>query len=110
MEIKLHIQRIFLFLLTSQEKLETLFLLQILDYRQLFLVQQNDWEDLETAEFAKHTAFIAKEHLNKCLNDTTFSEDKEKYIKELNDVSKILNDAINDIRNAGKTKSKHFGD
>jgi hypothetical protein len=63
-----------------------------------------------TAEFAKHTAFIAKEHLNKCLNDTTFSEDKEKYIKELNDVSKILNDAINDIRNAGKTKSKHFGD
>ena len=63
-----------------------------------------------TAEYTKHTAFIAKEHLNKCINDNDFSEDKKKYIKILSKTSKILNEAVNNIKNAGKSKSKHFGD
>ena len=64
-----------------------------------------------TSEFAKHTALIAREHLNKCINDIEFSEDREKYIKELDDTSKILIEAIKKIKKVGiKAKSKHFGD
>jgi len=64
-----------------------------------------------TAEFAKHTALIAREHLNKCINDVEFSEDREKYIKELDNTSKILIEAIKKIKKVGiKAKSKHFGD
>ena len=70
-----------------------------------------DPKHVGTAEFTKHTAFIAKEHLNKCINDNVFSEDREKYIKQLNDTSKILKDAVKKIHKAGiKATSKHFGD
>ena len=70
-----------------------------------------DPKHIGTTEFAKHTAFIAKEHLNKCINDNVFSEDREKYIKQLNDTSKILKDAVKKIHKAGiKATSKHFGD
>ena len=64
-----------------------------------------------TSEFAKHTALIAREHLNRCINDVEFSEDREKYIKELDNTSKILTEAIKKIKKVGiKAKSKHFGD
>ena len=39
------------------------------------------------------------------------SEDREKYIKELDNTSKILTEAIKKIKKVGiKAKSKHFGD
>ena len=64
-----------------------------------------------TSEFAKHTALIAREHLNRCINDVEFSEDRDKYIKELDSTSKILTEAIKKIKKVGiKAKSKHFGD
>ena len=70
-----------------------------------------DPKHVGTAEYAKHTALIAKEHLDQCINDNTFSEDREKYIKELSDASQILNEAIDKIRKVGiKATSKHFGD
>ena len=54
---------------------------------------------------------IAKKHLDQCINDNIFSEDREKYIKELSDASKVLNEAIEKIRKVGiKATSKHFGD
>ena len=70
-----------------------------------------DPKHVGTAEFTKHTAFIVREHLNKCMNDKKFSDDREKYIKELNDTSKILKEAIKTIRKAEKkATSKNFGD
>tara|TARA_B100001175_G_C18932043_1_gene367321 strand:- start:186 stop:524 length:339 start_codon:yes stop_codon:yes gene_type:complete len=64
-----------------------------------------------TSEFVKHTALIAREHLNKFINDKNFSEDREEYIRELDNTSKILTDAIEKIKKVGeKSKSKHFGD
>lgn len=70
-----------------------------------------DPKHVGTAEYAKHTALIAKKHLDQCINDNIFSEDREKYIKELSDASKVLNEAIEKIRKVGiKATSKHFGD
>ena len=64
-----------------------------------------------TSEFTKHTALIAREHLNRFINDVEFSDDREKYIKELDNTSKILTEAIKKIKKVGvKAKSKHFGD
>tara|TARA_Y100001970_G_C14078744_1_gene773491 strand:- start:138 stop:1130 length:993 start_codon:yes stop_codon:yes gene_type:complete len=64
-----------------------------------------------TSEFVKHTALIVREHLNQFINDKDFSQDRDKYIKELDNASKILIDAIEKIKKVGiKPKSKHFGD
>ena len=70
-----------------------------------------DPKHVGTSEFVKHTALIAREHLNQFINDVEFSADRKKYIEELNNANKILSDAIKKIKKVEvKAKSKHFGD
>lgn len=76
-------------------------------FDQLYLV---DPANIAASEYARHAAWMGREALKAQIEGFAFSEEKEQFANQLEDVASFLAKAAADIRNADTSKIEHFGD
>lgn len=76
-------------------------------FDQLFLA---DPQHIAASEYTRHTAWMARERLQRMIDASEFGDDRDAFAGNLEDIASALQLAAHNIRNAGSAKMEHFGD